>query len=209
MDINELLRYTVANNASDLHLSSGVVPLVRLDEDLVPVPRSKILTEVDIKEMLLKIASEQYKTIIEHQLDVDLGFGSDELQARFRVNVFHQNRGISVAMRCLPLTAPTLTELNLPKIFIDLCAKPNGLVLVTGPTGSGKSTTLAAMIDYINSTQPSHILTIEDPIEYVHSCKKSLVQQREVKKHTEDFNDACVLHYVKTQIIFWLVRCVI
>ncbi|EKE01693.1 MAG: hypothetical protein ACD_21C00072G0016 [uncultured bacterium] len=190
MDINELLSYAISNHASDLHLSSGVVPLVRIDEDLKPVEGANILDESGIKSMMLSILPEQYESILVNKLDVDLGLGSDELKARFRVNIFHQSRGISVAIRYLPLIPPTLTELGLPDIFNKLCNMPNGLILVTGPTGSGKSTTLAAMIDYINDTQPSHILTIEDPIEYIHQCKKCLVQQREVKRHTNGFDDA-------------------
>ncbi len=113
-----------------------------------------------------------------------------DLNARFRVNIFRQERGVSVAIRYISLTPPTLAELNLPKIFYDLCEIRHGLILVTGPTGSGKSTTLAAMIDYINCTHASHILTVEDPIEYVHECKKCLVQQREVRQHTRSFDDA-------------------
>jgi twitching motility protein PilT len=190
MDINELLNYAVSNNASDLHLSSGVVPLVRIDEDLMPIDGADPLDEATIKSMLLAILPEQYESALVNKLDIDLGLGSDELKARFRVNIFHQNRGISVAIRYLPLKPPTLAELSLPYIFSELCGIHKGLILITGPTGSGKSTTLAAMIDYINTTQPSHILTIEDPIEYIHQCKKCLVQQREVKRHTNSFDDA-------------------
>lgn len=190
MDINDFLDYTVSHHASDLHLSSGVVPLVRIDEDLKPIDGAGILDDATIKEMMLKFLPAQYKSILAEQFDIDLSLGSDKLKARFRVNIFHQNRGISVAVRYLPLKPPTLAELNLPDIFRKLCDTPNGLILVTGPTGSGKSTTLAAMVDHVNSEQPSHILTIEDPIEYVHECKKCLVQQRELKKHTDSFSDA-------------------
>jgi twitching motility protein PilT len=190
MDIDELLNYTVSHNASDLHLSSGVAPIVRIDEDLRPIEGAGILDESIIKSMMLALLPEQYESVLADQLDIDLGLGSDELKARFRINIFHQNRGISVAIRYLPLTPPTLTELNLPNIFNELCETQNGLILVTGPTGSGKSTTLAAMIDFINRSKSSHVLTIEDPIEYIHECKKCLVQQREVKKHTNSFDNA-------------------
>ena len=190
MDINELLGYAVSHHASDLHLSSGVAPRVRIDNDLKPIVGAAVLDETSIKSMLLQLLPEQYKLVLANQLDIDLGLGSDKLAARFRVNIFHQNRGISVAIRYLPLKPPTLEDLDLPDVFNKLCTIQNGLVIVTGPTGSGKSTTLAAMIEYINSVQSGHILTIEDPIEYIHECQKCLVQQREVKKHTHNFNDA-------------------
>jgi twitching motility protein PilT len=190
MDINNLLNYMVSHKASDLHLSSGIAPIVRIDEDLIPVKGADTLDDSTIKSMVLSILPAQYKSTLEDQLDIDIGIGSDKLKARFRINIFHQHRGISVAIRYLSLKPPTLEELGLPIVFNRLCETPNGLILVTGPTGSGKSTTLAAMIDYINGEHPSHILTVEDPIEYIHTCKKCLVQQREVKKHTNNFNDA-------------------
>jgi len=190
MNINELLRYAVSCHASDLHLSSGVVPLVRVDGDLKPIESACSLDEPAIESMLLTLLPEQYKPVLANQLDIDLGLGSSDLQARFRINIFHQNRGISVAIRLLPIKIPTLKELQLPDIFYKLCEIRNGLILVTGATGSGKSTTLAAMLDYINSNLSSHILTIEDPIEYIHESKKCLLQQREVKKHTDSFDNA-------------------
>ncbi|MDR1057895.1 MAG: type IV pilus twitching motility protein PilT [Coxiellaceae bacterium] len=190
MDINELLRYTVLHHASDLHLSSGVKPMIRVDNDLRVIGDNEELSEQDIRTMLSVILPEPYKADLASQFDIDCGFEITDLSARFRVNIFQQERGISVAIRYISLIPPTLAELNLSKIFYELCNLHHGLIIVTGPTGSGKSTTLAAMIDYINSTRPSHILTIEDPIEYVHNCKKCLIQQREVKKHTKSFNDA-------------------
>lgn len=190
MNINELLKYAVSHNASDLHLSSGVAPRMRVDNDLKIIEGTRPLDDPTIKAMLNTIIPEQYKDDLENKLDIDFGFEMAGLDARFRVNIFHQERGISVAIRHISLTPPTLAELNLPRIFYDLCDINHGLIVVTGPTGSGKSTTLAAMIDYVNSTQPSHILTIEDPIEYVHECKKCLVQQREIKKHTKSFDEA-------------------
>lgn len=190
MDINELLQHMVAYRASDLHLSSGAPPRIRVDNDLKVVEGANQLDTSSIQKMLNIIMPEQYKNELASKFDIDFGFEKVELQARFRVNIFHQERGISVAIRYISLTPPTLAELNLPKIFYDISEMPNGLVLVTGPTGSGKSTTLAAMIDYINCTQFCHILTIEDPIEYIHKCKKCLVQQREVKQHTKNFDEA-------------------
>lgn len=190
MNINELLKYMVAHGASDLHLSSGVPPRIRIDNDLRVIEGMRVLDEATIKGMLDTILPEQYKVDLNNRSDIDFGFEATELKARFRINIFYQDRGVSVAIRYISLTPPTLAELGLPKIFYELCETHNGLIIVTGPTGSGKSTTLAAMIDYINSTQQSHILTIEDPIEYVHECKKCLVQQREVRRHTKSFDDA-------------------
>lgn len=189
MDINELLNYTVLHNASDLHLSSGMKPIVRIDDELERIPDTEVLAPDDIITMMRKIVPKNFYEQISSKLDIDLSIFIPEL-ARFRVNVFQQNRGISVALRNIPLAIPTISDLKLPDIFYKLCDIPNGLILVTGPTGCGKTTTLAAMIDYINSTQRSHILTIEDPVEYVHASKKCLVQQREVGKDTESFDIA-------------------
>lgn len=180
----------VSHNASDLHLSSGAAPRIRIDNDIRVIEGVRALDEAMIQSMISTILPEQYKADLLNRIDIDFGFAIIELSARFRINIFYQDRGISVAIRYISLVPPTLAELGLPKIFYELCEMHNGLIIVTGPTGSGKSTTLAAMIDYINSTQQCHILTIEDPIEYVHECKKCLVQQREVKKHTRSFDDA-------------------
>jgi len=190
MNINELLKHMVSHRASDLHLSSGVAPRIRVDNDLKVVDGVNPLNTPAIQAMLSVILPEGYKHEVANKFDFDFGFEVVDLKSRFRVNIFHQERGISVAIRCISLTPPTLAELGLPKAFYDICEMHHGLILVTGPTGSGKSTTLAAMIDYINCTQASHILTIEDPIEYIHECKKCLVQQREVKQHTRGFDDA-------------------
>ncbi len=190
MNINELLQYMVLHHASDLHLSSGVVPRVRVDNDLKPIDGVRTMDTQTIHSIVDAILPDAYKHEWTSKFDIDFSFELVDLNARFRVNIFRQERGISVAIRYISLTPPTLAELKLPKIFYDLCETRHGLILVTGPTGSGKSTTLAAMIDYINCTQSSHILTIEDPIEYVHECKKCLVQQREVRQHTRSFDDA-------------------
>lgn len=191
MTIKEILEYAVSRNASDIHLSCGIAPSIRVDNDLEPIEGfSKPLNDADIREILNDILPEGYKSGLGNKFDIDLGFEDGNLNARFRTNIFHQERGLSVAMRYLALVPPALSELGVSQAFYDLCDTDNGLILVTGPTGSGKSTTLAAMIDHINSTQSSHILTIEDPIEYIHKCKKCLVQQREVSKHTGSFDDA-------------------
>jgi twitching motility protein PilT len=190
MDINELLKHMVSHHASDLHLSSGVVPRIRVDNDLKSIESVRALDTPTIKSMVDTILPEIYRNEWANKFEIDFGFEMVDLNARFRVNIFRQERGVSVAIRYISLTPPTLAELNLPKIFYDLCEIRHGLILVTGPTGSGKSTTLAAMIDYINCTHASHILTVEDPIEYVHECKKCLVQQREVRQHTRSFDDA-------------------
>lgn len=190
MNINELLEHTVSHKASDLHLSTGVKPRIRVDNELKVIESADALKEEDIKAMLIDILPDQYKADLDTKFSIDFSFERYNLNARFRANIFQQERGISVAIRYISLTPPTLSELNFAKVFYDLCEMQHGLIVVTGPTGSGKSTTLAAMIDYINRTRSSHILTIEDPIEYLHECKKSLVQQREVKKHTGGFDGA-------------------
>lgn len=190
MDIHELLSYSVNHKASDLHLSSGCIPLIRVDGLLHPVPLSTELDEVTISRMVKEILPEDFATKVLAELDSDFSIDIPKV-ARFRVNVFRQFRGNSVAFRCIPMRVPTIEELQLSDIFYRLCELRNGLILVTGPTGAGKTTTLAAMIDYINRSKQSHIVTIEDPIEYVHdSDKKCLIQQREVKRHTESFGSA-------------------
>lgn len=190
MDIRELLKYTVSHQASDLHLSSGMAPLVRIDDELQPVSGAAVLSSETITEMLYDIVTPETVEDLNAKLDVDFAIGLAGINSRFRVNVFHQFRGISVAFRTIPIRVPTIFELGLPDIFYRLCNSQNGLILVTGPTGCGKSTTLAAMIDHVNGTQQSHILTIEDPIEYLHQSRQCLVQQREIGMHTKSFDSA-------------------
>jgi twitching motility protein PilT len=189
MDIVELLRYCYTSNASDLHLSSGMVPLVRIYDELQEVQGFSVLDENVILKMLNEILPPQIIGQLQTNRDIDCAIYIPQI-SRFRVNVFQQYRGISAAFRTIPIKIPTIAELELPDIFYTLCDRHNGLVLVTGPTGSGKTTSQAAMIDHINNTQRSHIITIEDPIEYVHEYKKSLIQQREVNKHVESFEIA-------------------
>ncbi|MFP4252427.1 MAG: type IV pilus twitching motility protein PilT [Guyparkeria sp.] len=187
-DIDSLLMFTVKNGASDLHLSAGEQPRVRIDGDIrkVNVP---VMEHKDVHSMVYDIMNDRQRKEYEDNLEVDFSF---ELRghARFRVNAFNQNRGASAVFRTIPSKVLTLEQLDAPKVFQDLCDYPNGIVLVTGPTGSGKSTTLAAMIDYINDHRNDHILTVEDPIEFVHDSKKCLVNQREVHRDTHSFNSA-------------------
>ncbi len=199
MDILDLLLYGVKNNASDLHLSAGVPPMIRVDGDMRKLMVSdKISMEVHPMEPLDKstihnlvydIMNDFQRKEFEENLECDFSFDVPNL-ARFRVNVFNQDRGMAVVFRTIPSKVLTLQDLDCPPIFQQIASYPRGLVLVTGPTGSGKSTTLAAMIDYVNDSQHSHILTIEDPIEFVHQNKNCLINQREVHRDTLSFNNA-------------------
>ncbi len=188
MDITELLTFSVQNNASDLHLSAGLPPMIRVDGDIrrVNVPA---LDHKSVHALIYDIMSDKHRRDYEEFLETDFAFEVPGL-ARFRVNAFNQNRGAGAVLRTIPSKVLTFEELGLPKIFADISEYPRGIVLVTGPTGSGKSTTLASMIDYVNSQRYSHILTIEDPIEFLHQSKKSLVNQREVHTNTHGFNEA-------------------
>ena len=188
MDITELLAFSVQHKASDLHLSSGVSPMIRVDGDVrrvnIPALESK-----DVNSLVYDIMNDNQRKDYEQNLEVDFSFEVPNL-ARFRVNAFNTSRGPAAVFRTIPSTVLTLEELGAPDIFKDISNHPRGLVLVTGPTGSGKSTTLAAMVDYINNSKHHHILTIEDPIEFVHKNKLSLVNQREVHRDTHSFKAA-------------------
>lgn len=188
MDIRELLTFGVQNNASDLHLSAGLPPMLRIDGELCPINLPE-LNHKTITDLIYSIMRDQNRKHFEEFLETDFSFEIPDL-ARFRANVFTHNRGIGGAFRTIPLGTTSMEELGLAPVFKTLCDKPNGLVLVTGPTGSGKSTTLAAMIDYINRSQNRHILTIEDPIEFIHESKKCLINQREVSRDTLGFSQA-------------------
>lgn len=188
MNIIELLTFAIKNNASDLHLSAGMPPLIRVDGEIrrINVPH---LEQENVQEFLYDTMNEKQQREFEEHLEIDFSYKIENL-ARFRVNAFHQKRGISAVFRTIPSKVLSMDELNMGQVFKNICDFPRGLVLVTGPTGSGKSTTLAAMIDYINEQRYSHILTVEDPIEFVHQSKKCLVNQREVHRDTHGFNEA-------------------
>ena len=188
MDITELLSFTVQQGASDLHITAGMPPVIRVDGE---VRRIKLpsLEHKQVHTLIYDIMNDKQRKDYEERFETDFSFEVPKL-ARFRVNAFNQNRGAAAVFRTIPSKVLTMDDLGMGKVFKDLSEKPRGLVLVTGPTGSGKSTTLAAMVDYINETRNDHILTIEDPIEFVHESKKCLVNQREVHRDTLGFDEA-------------------
>lgn len=188
MDITELLSFTVQQGASDLHITAGMPPVIRVDGE---VRRIKLpsLEHKQVHTLIYDIMNDRQRKDYEDRFETDFSFEVPKL-ARFRVNAFNQNRGAAAVFRTIPSKVLTMDDLGMGQVFRDLSEKPRGLVLVTGPTGSGKSTTLAAMVDYINDTRNDHILTIEDPIEFVHESKKCLVNQREVHRDTLGFDEA-------------------
>ena len=188
MDITELLAFGVKNGASDLHLSAGLPPMIRVDGDVrrINIPAMEHKT---VHNLVYDIMNDKQRKDFEEFLETDFSFEIQGL-ARFRVNAFNHNRGAAAVFRTIPSKILTLEELNCPTVFRDVSDNPRGIVLVTGPTGSGKSTTLAAMVDYKNENDYGHILTIEDPIEFVHESKKCLVNQREVHRDTLGFSEA-------------------
>jgi len=188
MDITELLAFTVKNKASDLHISAGLPPMIRVHGDVRRI-NLPALVHKDVHGMVYDIMNDSQRKQYEEFFETDFSFEIPNL-ARFRVNAFNQNRGAAAVFRVIPSKVMTLEELNCPKIFKEIANQPRGIVLVTGPTGSGKSTTLAAMVDYVNETEYGHILTIEDPIEFVHESKRCLINQREVARDTQSFNAA-------------------
>lgn len=188
MDIEALLDFSVKNNASDLHLSAGHPPRIRLDGELHAMDISVVEHHALLKTLLSMMNHRQCQDF-ENHLETDFSFEINKL-ARFRVNVFNQSRGVAAVFRIIPLQIPTLDELHLPQQFKEIARLSRGLVLVTGATGSGKSTTMAAMLDFINTSRCGHILTIEDPVEFLYANKKSLVNQREVYRDTLSFDRA-------------------
>lgn len=188
MDIAELLAFSVKNKASDLHLSAGLPPMIRVDGDIrrINIPA---LDHKEVHALIYDIMNDKQRRDYEEFLETDFSFALPGV-ARFRVNAFNQERGAGAVFRTIPSEILSLEDLAAPKFFEELTTKPRGLVLVTGPTGSGKSTTLAAMINHINVNSYTHILTVEDPIEFVHESQKSLINQREVHRDTHGFNEA-------------------
>ena len=188
MDITELLAFGVKNGASDLHLSAGLPPMIRVDGDVrrINVPP---MQHKDVHRLVYDIMNDKQRKDFEEYLETDFSFEIKGL-ARFRVNAFNHNRGAGAVFRTIPSKILTLEDLNCPPIFKEISDNPRGLALVTGPTGSGKSTTLAAMIDYVNDNHHGHILTLEDPIEFVHESKKCLINQREIHRDSLGFNEA-------------------
>jgi twitching motility protein PilT len=188
MDITELLAFSAKQGASDLHLSAEMPPMIRVDGDVRRI-NLPALDHKEVHSLVYEIMNDKQRKDFEEFLETDFSFEVPGV-ARFRVNAFNHNRGAGAVFRTIPSKILTMDDLGMGSIFRDLAMTPRGLVLVTGPTGSGKSTTLAAMVDYINDTKYNHILTVEDPIEFVHESKKSLVNQREVHRDTLGFNEA-------------------
>ncbi|GAJ78001.1 twitching motility protein PilT [Vibrio sp. JCM 18905] len=189
MDITELLDFSVKHNASDLHLSAGVPPMVRIDGGDVRKLGIPAFTHQEVHRLVFEIMNDAQRSEFEEKLEVDFSFELHNV-GRFRVNAFNQSRGCAAVFRTIPSSIPTLEELEAPEIFKKIANAEKGLVLVTGPTGSGKSTTLAAIVDYINRNHNKHVLTIEDPIEFVHNNNKCLINQREVHRDTHSFQNA-------------------
>lgn len=188
MDINELLAFSVSNKASDLHLSAGLPPIIRVDGEMRRL-NVEPLDHKQVHALIFSIMNDNQRKDYEENLECDFSFEIKDL-SRFRVNAFVQNRGAAAVLRTIPSDILTLDQLGAPEIFKQIINQPTGIVLVTGATGSGKSTTLAAMVDHINTHKREHILTIEDPIEFVHKNKMCVMNQREVHRDTKSFNNA-------------------
>ena len=188
MNLSELLSLSIKEGASDLHLSAGLSPILRIDGDLVQTDLPIMNSDL-VDKLIYEVLNDRQIAIVEDGAEIDFSFEIPHV-ARFRANVFNQNRGRAAAFRAISAEVVTLEELELGEVFEELCLKPRGLVLITGPTGSGKSKTQAAMVDHINKHRPYHILTIEDPIEYVHQSIRSLINQREVRRDTQSFSQA-------------------
>ncbi len=187
--IEEMLEQVIKHDASDLHIQVGVPPMLRIDGSLKKIDDAPVLDEKNLEELIYSLLDEEQKAILLKDKEVDFSFAFGEF-GRFRVNAFHERGSLAAALRLIPTKIRTLEELNMPKVLNDFTNYPRGLVLATGPTGSGKSTTLAAMVDKINTEKAMHILTIEDPVEYAHHSKKSIVVQREIHYDTYSFGAA-------------------
>lgn len=186
--IDDLLRVATERGASDLHLSAGLPPMIRVDGRLSPTAYDAVSAR-DAQRLVYDILTNDQIQWFEKTKELDFSYGVRNL-GRFRVNVYRQRSSVGVAMRAIPTKIPSMEELHLPAMLRDLCKKQSGLILVTGPTGSGKTTTIATMIDHINSTRDGHIMTIEDPVEYLHRHKKCMINQRELNTDTDSFENA-------------------
>jgi twitching motility protein PilT len=186
MEMAELFKLSIDHNASDLHLSPGMPPMLRIDGSLKPIEGQPIFLPEETKTIIYSVMSKDQIKEFEKTLELDFAMLVPNI-AGFRVNAFHEMNGVGAVFRTIPQSIPTLDQLGLPSVFKQLLELPNGIILITGPTGSGKSTTMAAMVDYINTNKSCHILTIEDPIEFRHKSKKSLINQRQVHRDTHDF----------------------
>ena len=189
MNINDLLKIAVERKASDLHLKVGSHPVIRVDGDLLPLPELKRLMQEDTIAMAFSIMNARQKQRFKEELEIDIAYQVPGL-GRFRCNVFQQRGAVGLVLRVIPARIQSIRELMLPPVLERICEERRGMILCTGTTGSGKSTSLAAMLDYINSTRTEHMITIEDPIEFVHDNKKCLINQREVHTHTDGFKQA-------------------
>ncbi len=187
--MTDLLQRMLDMDASDLHLAANTPPIVRVHGELKPISDLEPLSPSDTKQLAYSVLTEQQKKRLEEALEIDFSFGLKGL-ARFRGNIYHQRGAVGAVFRLIPMAIKSFEQLRLPAVVAKLCERPRGLILVTGPTGSGKSTTLAAMLDRINTTYPHHILTLEDPIEFVHLNKRALVNQREIQSDTHSFASA-------------------
>jgi len=185
MDINEMLKVVMFEGASDLHITVGLKPMIRVNGELIETD-FPLLEPDDTKELVMQIVKERHKKVLEEKGEVDLSYTYPGL-SRFRINAYRQRGSYAMALRAIPMEIPDIEDLYLPEILRTLANKRRGIILVTGPTGSGKSTTLAAMINHINKTRKEHIVTLEDPIEYLHRHNRSIINQREVGSDTENF----------------------
>jgi len=188
-NLYQLLQSIVEAGASDLHITTGIPPTMRLNGDMTPVPDCEVVSAPEAKRLAYSILNDSQRHRFEEDNELDCSFGVKGI-ARFRANIFVQRGAVAAAFRLIPHGIPSFDELKLPSVVRTISDRPRGLVLVTGPTGSGKSTTLAAMIDHINRTRKGHIVTIEDPIEYLHPHRSCVVNQREVNSDTKDFSHA-------------------
>jgi twitching motility protein PilT len=189
MEINQLLTLAVKQKASDLHVSPGSPPMLRVNGDLTSIPEFSVLDAKITHDLIYSAMDEEQRKKFESTLELDFSINIPSL-AEFRVNAFHEMNGVAAVFRIIPVEIPTLDQLGMPEVFKQLMNLPHGLILVTGATGSGKTTTLAAMVNYINLNKACHIITIEDPIEFIHQSNKSLINQRQVYRDTHDFTNA-------------------